>query len=99
MLKVGDTAPDFDATDCQGRKVKLSELKGKKVVLFFFPKAFTPACTIEIRNFRVGRSSRAHAGDVIQLPLTAPGVQRRRSSKLGLCISVVVGNAYTELSA
>jgi peroxiredoxin Q/BCP len=52
MLKAGDAAPDFDATDCQGRRVKLSELKGKRVVLFFFPKAFTPACTIEIRNFR-----------------------------------------------
>ena len=52
MLKAGDAAPDFDATDCQGRQVKLSGLKGKKVVLFFFPKAFTPACTIEIRNFR-----------------------------------------------
>ena len=52
MLKAGDLAPDFDATDCQGRKVKLSGLKGKKVVLFFFPRAFTPACTIEIRNFR-----------------------------------------------
>lgn len=52
MLKAGDTAPDFDATDCQGRQVKLSGLKGKKVVLFFFPKAFTPACTLEIRNFR-----------------------------------------------
>ena len=36
MLKAGDAAPDFDATDCQGRQVKLSGLKGKKVVLFFF---------------------------------------------------------------
>lgn len=52
MLKAGDLAPDFDATDCQGRRVQLSSLKGKKVVLFFFPKAFTPACTIEVRNFR-----------------------------------------------
>lgn len=52
MLKKGDTAPDFDATDCQGRRVQLSSLKGKKVVLFFFPKAFTPACTLEVRNFR-----------------------------------------------
>ena len=52
MLKTGDAAPDFAATDCQGRQVQLSGLKGKKVVLFFFPKAFTPACTIEIRNFR-----------------------------------------------
>lgn len=52
MLKRGDRAPDFDTVDCQGRQVKLSSLKGKKVVLFFFPKAFTPGCTIEIRNFR-----------------------------------------------
>lgn len=52
MLKAGDAAPDFAAIDCQGRKVQLSALKGKKVVLFFFPRAFTPACTIEIRNFR-----------------------------------------------
>ena len=52
MLKTGDAAPDFAAKDCLGREVRLSELKGKKVVLFFFPKAFTPACTIEIRNFR-----------------------------------------------
>jgi len=52
MLKAGDPAPEFEATDCLGRSVKLSELKGKRVVLFFFPKAFTPACTIEVRNFR-----------------------------------------------
>ncbi|MFT3840476.1 MAG: peroxiredoxin [Myxococcaceae bacterium] len=52
MLKAGDLAPEFEATDCLGRSVKLSELKGKRVVLFFFPKAFTPACTIEVRNFR-----------------------------------------------
>jgi thioredoxin-dependent peroxiredoxin len=53
MLKVGDTAPDFSATDCQGRAFKLSDFRGqRKVVLFFFPRAFTPACTIEIRAFR-----------------------------------------------
>ena len=46
-------APDFSATDCAGRTFKLSDYRGKhKVVLFFFPKAFTPACTIEIRAFR-----------------------------------------------
>ena len=52
MLAAGDPAPDFVATDCRGRQLRLSELKGKKVVLFFFPRAFTPACTLEIRNFR-----------------------------------------------
>ena len=52
MLQAGDTAPDFEAIDCRGRPVKLSALRGRRVVLFFFPKAFTPACTIEVRNFR-----------------------------------------------
>ncbi len=52
MVKVGEPAPEFEATDCRGRQVKLSGLRGKRVVLFFFPKAFTPACTVEVRNFR-----------------------------------------------
>lgn len=53
MLKRGDVAPDFDALDCRGQRVALSEFRGKKkVVLFFFPRAFTPACTLEVRNFR-----------------------------------------------
>jgi peroxiredoxin Q/BCP len=53
VISVGDQAPDFSATDCMGRAFKLSDYRGtKKVVLFFFPRAFTPACTIEIRAFR-----------------------------------------------
>lgn len=53
MLQPGDMAPDFDVLDCQGKRVQLSSFKGqKKVVLFFFPRAFTPACTLEVRNFR-----------------------------------------------
>jgi peroxiredoxin Q/BCP len=42
MLQAGDTAPDFDATDHLGNRVKLSELRGKKVILWFYPKADTP---------------------------------------------------------
>jgi len=42
MLNVGDAAPDFDAVDHQGNRVKLSGLRGKKVVLWFYPKADTP---------------------------------------------------------
>jgi peroxiredoxin Q/BCP len=52
MLKVGDAAPDFTGTDCQGRTVSLSALRGQRVVLFFFPKAFTLGCTLETRHFR-----------------------------------------------
>jgi len=42
MLKPGDPAPDFEATDHQGHRVKLRDFRGKKVVLWFFPKADTP---------------------------------------------------------
>ncbi|WP_163997909.1 peroxiredoxin [Pyxidicoccus caerfyrddinensis] len=52
MLAVGDSAPDFTATDCHGASLRLSALRGRRVVLFFFPKAFTVGCTIENRAFR-----------------------------------------------
>lgn len=42
MLKVGDPAPPFEAIDHRGRKVKLGDLRGSKVVLWFYPKADTP---------------------------------------------------------
>jgi peroxiredoxin Q/BCP len=42
MLNVGDQAPDFDAVDHHGNRVKLSDLRGKRVVLWFYPKADTP---------------------------------------------------------
>jgi peroxiredoxin Q/BCP len=41
MLKVGDRAPDFTSQATDGRTLKLSELRGRPVVLYFFPKAFT----------------------------------------------------------
>jgi len=42
MLNVGDEAPDFEAVDHEGRTVRLRDLRGKKVVLWFYPKADTP---------------------------------------------------------
>ena len=52
MLKIGEQAPEFTAVDCQGRTVRLSDFRGRRTVLFFFPKAFTLGCTIENRAFR-----------------------------------------------
>lgn len=52
MLDVGATAPDFESESFDGRRVRLAELRGKPVVLYFFPKAFTPLCTVETRRFR-----------------------------------------------
>ena len=42
MLKPGDRAPEFEATDAFGRDVRLKDYRGRKVVLWFFPKANTP---------------------------------------------------------
>ncbi|HEY0322196.1 MAG TPA: thioredoxin-dependent thiol peroxidase [Pyrinomonadaceae bacterium] len=52
MLKEGDTAPDFATRDERGQAVKLSDLRGQRVVLYFYPKDDTPGCTKEACSFR-----------------------------------------------
>jgi len=51
-LKEGDKAPAFQAKDQNGKKVSLSEYKGKKVVLYFYPEDDTPTCTVQACNLR-----------------------------------------------
>jgi peroxiredoxin Q/BCP len=50
VIEVGSPAPDFEAESTKG-KIRLSDFKGKRVVLYFFPKAFTPGCTRETQKF------------------------------------------------
>jgi peroxiredoxin Q/BCP len=52
LLDVGAPAPDFEATAHNGEKVKLKELKGKPVVVYFYPKDNTPGCTVEAQEIR-----------------------------------------------
>lgn len=52
MLKEGDKAPDFSANNQEGQEVKLSDFKGHRVVLYFYPKDDTPGCTKEACSFR-----------------------------------------------
>jgi peroxiredoxin Q/BCP len=52
MLKIGDHAPDFTAQATNGSTVSLGALRGRPVVIYFFPKAFTLGCTVETRQFR-----------------------------------------------
>jgi peroxiredoxin Q/BCP len=51
MLAAGDEVPDFSLTDAEGKIVKKSDLKGKKYVVYFYPKDFTPGCTTEAAEF------------------------------------------------
>ena len=51
-LKIGEPAPDFTLPDQDGTAVKLSQFKGQRVVIYFYPKDDTPGCTKEACNFR-----------------------------------------------
>ena len=51
-LKQGDKVPNFTVNDQDGNKVSLSDYKGKKLIVFFYPKASTPGCTAEACNLR-----------------------------------------------
>lgn len=52
QLKEGDKAPDFKAKDQNGNDISLSDFKGKKLILYFYPKDDTPGCTAEACNLR-----------------------------------------------
>ncbi|MCM3554121.1 MULTISPECIES: thioredoxin-dependent thiol peroxidase [Janibacter] len=50
-LSPGDTAPDFTLTDDRGKQVTLSDLRGRKVIVYFYPAAMTPGCTTQACDF------------------------------------------------
>ena len=65
MLKVGDKAPAFRLKADDGKEISLADLKGKSVVLYFYPRAMTPGCTLETQNFRDLKPQFDKAGAVI----------------------------------
>jgi len=52
MVEVGQTAPNFEAKDQNGEKITLSQYKGKKVILYFYPRDNTPGCTAQACDLR-----------------------------------------------
>ncbi len=65
MPEIGDFAPDFTLPDQSGTFVTLSDLRGKNVVLYFYPKADTPGCTTQACGIRDHRSDYERAGAVV----------------------------------
>lgn len=61
-LKAGDPAPDFTLTDDAGASVSLRDFSDKKLVVYFYPKAFTPGCTTESCDFRDNHHAFSEAG-------------------------------------
>lgn len=85
QLKIGDKAPAFSLTDQNDKKVTLSDFKGKKLLLYFYPKADTPGCT------KQGCSVRDASGELKKLGMAAVGIspdepakQKKFDDKYGL---------------
>jgi len=74
-LEPGDPAPDFTLDDQDGSPVALADLRGRKVILYFYPEASTPGCTKEACDFRDSLGSLAGAGYAVL------GVSRDRPAK------------------
>ncbi|UCG11253.1 MAG: thioredoxin-dependent thiol peroxidase [Deltaproteobacteria bacterium] len=84
-LNAGDKAPDFELSDQNDSTLRLEDLKGKKLLLYFYPKADTPGCTKQSCNVRDAREELAALGvDVIGISPDAPGKQKKFDNKHGL---------------
>jgi peroxiredoxin Q/BCP len=64
-LEPGEPAPDFTLPDADGNDVSLSSYRGKRVVVYFYPKASTPGCTTQACDFRDSLASLSAAGVVV----------------------------------
>jgi len=72
-LAPGDTAPDFTLPDADGKDVSLSDFRGRRVVVYFYPAAMTPGCTTQACDFRDSLSSLAASGvDVVGISPDKP---------------------------
>ncbi len=65
MIEPGDDAIDFELPDQDGRVVKLSDFRGQPVVLYFYPKAATPGCTVQACGVRDHRADYAKTGATV----------------------------------
>ena len=84
-LKAGDPAPDFALPDQHGKTVKLSDFRGKNVVVYFYPRADTPGCTTQSCSLRDAEEPLQVAGAaVIGISPDKPEAQAKFDTKYGL---------------
>lgn len=89
-LKVGDKAPQFTSKNQNGEEIKLSDFKGKKVILYFYPKDNTPGCTTEACNFRDNYQSLLKDGfEVIGVSIDSEQSHQKFISKFELPFNLV----------
>ena len=90
MLEVGTKAPDFTLPDQNGQPVSLSDFRGKKVVLYFYPKDNTPGCTAEACSLRDGYADLRAAGyEVIGVSKDSEASHRKFIEKQSLPFTLI----------
>jgi thioredoxin-dependent peroxiredoxin len=96
MLREGDAAPDFSVNDAQGNLVKLSDFRGQKVVLYFYPKDDTPGCTKEACSFRDAFSRYEENGiKLLGVSLDSEESHRKFASKYSLPFTLLSDPEHT----
>ena len=90
MLNVGEKAPDFLGRDEDGTEIRVSDYKGRKLVVYFYPKDSTPGCTAEACSLRDGMAGLVEAGyAVVGISADSTASHKRFKEKLQLNFPLV----------
>jgi peroxiredoxin Q/BCP len=81
LLKAGDKAPDFTLKDQDNQTVRLADLKGKRVILWFYPRADTPGCTAEGKGFRDRFEKVKGSGEIVGVSVDPPEMNKAFAQK------------------
>ncbi|RTE51827.1 thioredoxin-dependent thiol peroxidase [Arenibacter aquaticus] len=98
-LKVGDKVPEFSAKDENGNMISLSDYKGKKLIVFFYPKASTPGCTAEACNLRDNYSElKAQGYELLGVSADTPKRQLNFKNKYEFPFPLLADEDHTVLN-
>ena len=99
-LTIGDPAPDFTSTDQSGNPIKLSDYRGKKVVLYFYPKDDTPGCTAQACSLRDNYAKLQAAGyEVLGISVDDEKSHQKFSKKFDLPFTLVADTDHQLVEA
>ncbi len=98
-LKVGDKVPEFSAKDENGNMISLSDYGGKKLIVFFYPKASTPGCTAEACNLRDNYSElKAQGYELLGVSADTPKRQLNFKNKYEFPFPLLADEDHTVLN-